>query len=192
MPVIYRVHSTWPVFFILLAVLLTTRGAEGSDRTKSEQIPNVDFVIAAKRVDNGPAEKGIYIFALRCGLGSCSLDLLSLNECENTPVGQAFTPRKRSWATWAGNLEVTPFGSDRLEIKAFQGTHKVLPAVIKLTFIPGTRCAQKVTAFEAKGFLVFSNKDGQGDRTLADLVALPNPTQIFKMDCPALLPGLEK
>lgn len=186
-----RTKSKWLRFCTVMAVLLAARAAPAIDQIENRPIPNVDFEVAAKRVDHDAIGNGVYIFRLYCGLGACKLEQLSLNECENTPSGLVFSPKLSAWATWAGNLEIQVLDSNTLEVKVFQGTHKMLPALLKLTFRPELPIAKRVTGFKASGFMDYSKKE-LGVRTPAEFAALPDSVQTIRMDCPVLLRGLEE
>ena len=191
MSMIFRKRPKWLRFCTVIAVLLATSAAPAIGLKQKGPIPNVDFEVAAKRVDHGATGNGVHIFRLYCGLGACELEQLSLNECENTSVGLAFTPKLHRWTTAAGNLEIQLMDDNILEVKVFQGTHKMLPALLRLTFRPELPLAKRVTGFKASGFMDYSKKE-RGVRTPAEFAAFPDSVQTIRMDCPILLRGLEK
>ncbi len=191
MRMISQIFSIW-LIIILLLILPATRTTLASGPSEKAPIPNVDFEVAAKRVDNHARGNAIYIFRLYCALGACSLEQLALNECEDSPSGLAFTPKLNEWATWAGNLEVKLLPTNILEVKVFQGSHKMLPALLRLTFRPELPSAKQVSKFQASGFLDFSTKEGLRGHTPVEFAALPDSIQTIRMDCPVLLRGLEK
>lgn len=182
----------WVLVYTFLTSMLAVDVVLAVEPMQAASIPNIDFEIATKRVDRSAVGNGIYVFRMHCGLGSCKLEQLRLNECENTSSGLAFTPKLYTWATWAGNLEIDLVGTNILEVKVYQGTNKMLPAHLKLTFNPEQPIAKQVTAFESTGFLDFSSREGQQGPTLVQLTVLKDPVQTIKMDCPALLFGLRK
>ena len=191
MSIIFRERTKWLRFRTAIAILLAACVTPAIGSKQKGAIPNVDFEVAAKRVDHSATGNGVYIFRLYCGLGACELEQSSLNECENTPSGLAFTPKLHRWTTAAGNLEIQLMHGNILEVKVFQGTHKMLPALLKLTFRPELPLAKRVTGFKASGFMDYSKKK-LGIRTPAEFAALPDSVQTIRMDCPVLLLGLEK
>lgn len=152
---------------------------------KKLPIPNVDFRLAV-REKREPLGKDIHILTFYCGLGSCSLAKLSLNECRPHNNQMVFIPTYSQWATWLGTLDIEVVSSDTLKITIFQGTRRTLPAYLHISFIPQQPFAEKITKFQAIGF----NKTSIHDNI--EYIPILGPSHPEQLDCPLLVPGLEE
>ncbi|MFP5213156.1 MAG: hypothetical protein ACLGPL_07225 [Acidobacteriota bacterium] len=178
------------VVTVIFISLLISSSLYASSKPVQSDIPNVDFRVAANRKDADVPQKGIYIFHLYCGLGQCTLELLTLNECERDDAGElAFNPKTLLWASWAGNLEVRSADKDTLSVTVFQGSHHARPAYLKFRYVSEMPFARRVTAFEAKGFIDYRSPEiGDG----MEFCPLTGKSVRVPLDCPVLLPGVEE
>ncbi len=171
-------------------MLVASSSLHASSKPGQSDIPNVDFKVAARRATSETHKNAIYIFHLYCGLGQCSLELLSLNECERTEGGElAFSPKSFKWASWAGNLEVKSVAKDTLAVTVFQGSHHARPAYLKFGYVNEMPFAKRIKAFEAKGFIDYlSPKSGNE----VEFIPLIGKSIRIPLECPVLVPGLEE
>lgn len=174
----------------ILLLLVTSSSLHASSKPGQSGIPNVDLQVAARRTSGDSPKNGIYMFHLHCGLGQCSLQLLTLNECERTDGGEpAFSPKVLSWASWAGNLQVKMVAKDTLAVTVFQGSHHAEPAYLKFNYVDGKPLPRRVKAFEAKGFIDYHSPKSGNELGLVPLIGR---SVRIPLDCPVLLPGVEE
>ena len=106
---------------LMSLLLVLTAALPSAARDPDPANPGVDFTVATRPKKDGRTSEAIHQFALYCGLGARSLDILVLNECEPTGSPKAaYAPKLITWATWAGTLERPEPGA--VKYVALEGT----------------------------------------------------------------------
>jgi len=155
-------------------------------------IPDVSLEVTVRQREDGEISKGLHIFEIFCWKGSCSLTILSLNQCGESSLGSnRFYPKIESSSTQDGSLEVIGLqdrnGNHTLRVR--QTTNGVQ---IRLMFgyeeVPSGRLATSVRSFSG-GFV----KDSSIlNRVLSvEYVPLMGGFHEIELDCAVLLPGVE-
>ena len=149
----------------------------------------IDTEIATGELGDERFAHGIFLFHLKCASDlACQLDLISLNECENTKNAHtSFTPRLGSWDTSSGLLEARQLSNSQFELVVYQASGNKLPAKIILTFATKGRPFQKLTGFKGTGFV--NHHLWPNVNEPVDYVPVQRDRTKL-LDCPVLLHGL--
>jgi hypothetical protein len=118
--------------------------------------PELGFVnLRAAGQKANRSDNTIYILDLYCGLSSCELQMTELNDCNRGPdeLTPAFTLRTRTWASWAGFLEMTSQSEHEISVVAYQATHRTLPARFTFRYESGANGKSIATHFTATGLV---------------------------------------
>ncbi len=177
------IRSNSLVAFILSTLILTNQISAAS----KSNIPDVSIEVTVRQKEGGSVGKGLHLAHLLCWQGNCSLTWLSLNQCGPAGSGKdAFYPKVERFSTQEGNLQVTTLG-DALQVK------QVAPEVITTLRIgyettPSVSLSTKVTSFSG-GFV--KNSAILQKVITVEYVPLIGSFSEIKLDCAALLPGIE-
>lgn len=71
---------------------------------KSETIPDIKLEVAYRKLTEGKLSKSVHNIILSCYDGQCEMTTLTLNQCVDFPVGNAFYPKIERTSTREGNL----------------------------------------------------------------------------------------
>jgi len=173
---------------IYVLVMFTFTIAPHGAKANSSNVPNVDLRVAAHKIVNNKPDQSIHFFKLYCGLGECSFEQLSLNECETVNFTNSFIPKSFAWTTWSGFLKVRPISKNELEVTVFQGAHRQLPATIKINYIPELPFSKRVNAFDIKGFIDLSLFP---EIKTVEYDPITGPPHAEPINCPVMVPGIE-
>jgi hypothetical protein len=171
-------------------LLVLTAALPSAARDPDPDIPGVDFTVTTRLKKDGRTSEAIHQFALHCGLGACSLDILVLNECEPTGSPKAaFAPKLITRATWAGTLEVKRIGDAVVEARAHKAFHGRASIRIRFTYVPKLPAATRVTGFEA---VEMDDPDlEQPEPGAVEYLPLEG-TSLIPLACPLLATGVKK
>ena len=179
------------VLFILNAAVYPIMSLAESTIEKcsnNDKLLIYDLEFAASIAGDDNFERGIYIFNLKCAVGSWSLNRLSLNKCDEGKDGiSSFTPKVDEWGYSKYQVESKQIADNKFEISVFQTDDRQFPAKIILTFEPDSKSFKKLDSLIISGFTdvtLLPNK-----KTAIDYNALVNE-RYKQLDCPMLLPGL--
>jgi hypothetical protein len=176
------------LFNLLLAVVVGVPASAWSDST----IPNVNLQVTVQQKQEGKLAKGFHVLELTCWQGDCSLSTVSLNQCFKSGLDKkAFFPKVQYSSTSLGNLKVNnegkslfvqETGSDmfgdyttnlRFDYEAV-GKGEIINHLIGFSggYIKNSSLLKKVLTTE--------------------YIPLPKRNQVMKLDCDALLPGVDR
>lgn len=169
--------------FILITLVSTNQISAASKST----IPDVSLEVAVRQREGGSVGKGLHLAHLLCWQGNCSLTWLSLNQCGPAGSGKdAFYPKVERFSTQEGNLEVTSLGN-ALQVKQI-ASEVTTRFRIGYETTPSISLSTKVTSFSG-GFV--KNSTLLRKVITVEYVPLIGSFSEIKLDCAALLPGIE-
>ena len=156
-------------------------------------IPDVSLEVTVRQKEDGEINKGgLHVFKIFCWKGSCSLTVLSLNQCGVVGSGgQGFYPKIETSSTQEGSLEVIGL-QDRNGNHTLRVSQSTSEVQIRLIF-----------GYEEdpSGFLATSVRSFSGgyvkDSTIlnrvisVEYVPLMGGFHEIELDCAVLLPGVE-
>ncbi len=172
----------------LLAILILPPSIASS----ADNIPNADLLVTVQQKEEGKIIKGFHILELSCWDGNCSLSSVSLNQCMESGSGEkAFYPKVQYSTTRMGNLKVRNQGNSLVVQET--GTDIGGDYVVNLRFDYKASGKDKIV----NHLIGFSGGYVKNSILLkkvltTDYVPLPKVSQVMKLDCGVLLPGIDK
>ncbi len=172
----------------LLAILILAPSIASS----ADNIPNADLLVTVQQKEEGKIIKGFHILELSCWDGNCSLSSVSLNQCMESGSGEkAFYPKVQYSTTRMGNLKVRNQGNSLVVQET--GTDIGGDYVVNLRFDYKATGKDKIV----NHLIGFSGGYVKNSILLkkvltTDYVPLPKVSQVMKLDCGVLLPGIDK
>ncbi len=156
-------------------------------------IPDVSLEVTVRQKEDGEINKGgLHVFKIFCWKGSCSLTVLSLNQCGESSWGShRFYPKIEGSSTQDGSLEVIGL-QDRNGNHTLRVHQSNSEVQIRLIFgyeeVPSGRLATSVRSFSG-GYV----KDSAIlNRVISvEYVPLMGGFHEIELDCAVLLPGVE-
>lgn len=174
---------------LLLSFMLFITSAAASP---PESIPDSRLRVTVQQKSNGKIVDGYHILELSCLNDKCSLSTISLNECVEAGAGvQAFTPRVEYASTSLGNLKARNEGNTIVVQETGSDKIGVYEKNLRFQYEPAgnIRTVTRLTGFSgsyAKNSPVFQKVFA------LDYVPLTKASQVMKLDCGVLLPGISK
>ena len=174
--------------YLLLTVLIMIPATASS----SDSIPNADLLVTVQQKEEGKIIKGFHILELSCWEGNCSLSTISLNQCMESGSGEkAFYPKVQYSTTRMGNLKVSNKGNSLIVQET--GSDIGGDYVVNLRFDYKLAGKDKIV----NHLIGFSGGYVKNSILLkkvltTDYVPLPKVSQVIKLDCGVLLPGIDK
>jgi len=174
--------------YLLLTVLIMIPATASS----SDSIPNADLLVTVQQKEEGKITKGFHILELSCWDGNCSLSSVSLNQCFESFSGEkAFYPKVQYSTTRMGNLKVRNQGNSLVVQET--GSDIGGDYVVNLRFDYKPAGKDKIV----NHLIGFSGGYVKNSILLkkvltTDYVPLPKVSQVIKLDCGVLLPGIDK
>jgi hypothetical protein len=172
----------------LLAIFVVTPSIVSS----ADNFPNADLLVTVQQKEEGKIIKGFHILELSCWDGNCSLSTVSLNQCIESFSGEkAFYPKVEYSTTWMGNLKVRNQGNSFVVQQT--GSDIGGDYVVNLRFDYKPTGKDKIV----NHLIGFSGGYVKNSILLkkvltTDYVPLPKVSQVIKLDCGVLLPGIDK
>jgi hypothetical protein len=168
---------------LLLCCAISSLGAQPP--TGKPGLPFVKLRVSGQKADR--SDSIVYLLDLNCSTSSCELQMTELNECSKRPdeSSPAFTLRTRTWASWAGFVQVTSQSEHEISLIAYQVTHKGLPAKFTFQFDTDESGKQTATSFTANGVLN-AQRFPQEIKTF-DLEPYGAQRKNISLDCPMRL-----
>jgi len=174
--------------YLLLAVLVVAPLTAFSETT----IPNANLQVTVQQKQEGEVAKGFHLFELTCWNGDCSLSTVTLNQCFESGSGRtAFFPKVQYSATSFGNLKVKNEGNSLIVQET--GSDMFGDYVTNLRFDYETARKGEIV----NRLIGFSGGYVKNSVLLkkiltTEYIPLPKRNQVMKLDCDALLPGVDK
>jgi hypothetical protein len=159
----------------------------------AEIIPDADLRVTVQQKADGKITNGFHVFELTCRNGNCSLTAVTLNQCGDVGSGkQAFNPKVQFSSTATGNLKVRNEG--KTIVVQETGSDMIGNYVTDLRFdyepLPDSdKPVTRLTGFSG-GYV--KNAPGLKMVFKLDYVPLPKASQFMKLDCDAIVPGINK
>jgi hypothetical protein len=161
----------------------------------AESMPNASLYVTAQQREDGNLGSAYHLFHLSCWQGACTLTTLTIGQCstESDRHGRkapsAFPVAERE-STRDGTLRVSHHDNTfvaTLDSSDIGGAYKMVLRFTHDEPLPATQYARMVTGFSG-GFV----KDSWVlQRTLVvEYVPLPELTQVVKLQCDVVLPGV--
>jgi hypothetical protein len=174
--------------YFLAIMLLATPDAAST----SENIPDTNLRVTIQYKADGKVIDGFHILELSCRYGKCSLASVSLNQCGDVGAGkQAFNPAQQYASTSIGNLKAKNEGKSIVVQET--GSDMVGDYIKNLRFDYEPRNDDKpVTRLTGFSGSYVKNSAALNKVFSIEYVPLPKANQIMKLDCGALLPGIDK
>jgi hypothetical protein len=171
---------------ISIAILSATSTSFGASHRP--KIENLRLRVSGQRADQAVADKTIYMFALSCGGGECSLNMFELNNCRDYLGSQSFVPRQFEWDTFGvGNLKVTQRGNE-ISAVAYQTSGNTSPAYFRFEYQTRPDGKQFVESFSAKQILDVDRFPKE--LITFDIAPFPGGRRIVGLDCGVLVDGV--
>jgi hypothetical protein len=173
---------------LLLAILILTPSIAPS----ADNIPNADLLVTVQQKEEGKIIKGFHIFELSCWNGNCSLSTVSLNQCMESGSGEkAFYPKVQYSTTSMGNLKVRTAGNSLVVQQTGSDIGGDYVVNLRFDYEPGgkDKIVNHLIGFSG-GYV--KNSILLKKILTADYVPLPKVSQVIKLDCGVLLPGIDK
>ena len=173
--------------YSLLAILLMLPVT-----ASSSDIPNANLRVTVQQKEKGKINKGFHILELSCWDGNCSLSSVSLNQCMESGSGEkVFYPKVQYSTTWMGNLKVMNEGNSLVVQET--GSDIGGDYVVNLRFdykpVEKDKIVNRLIGFSG-GYV--KNSVILKKVLTTDYVPLPKASQVMKLDCGVLLPGIDK
>ena len=175
------------LFFLAFMLFCTSAVA-----APAESIPNSKLRVTVQQKADGKIVNGFHVLELSCVDGNCSLSSVSLNECVDTGSGiQAFNPEFQYASTSIGNLKARNEG--KAIVVQETGSDLIGNYVKNLRFeyepAGEFKTVTRLTGFSGG----YNKKSAILNRVFTlDYVPLPKAGEVMKLDCGALLPGINK
>lgn len=174
--------------YLLLILLLATPVIAAP----SDSIPNARLQVTVQQKEDGKINEGYHILELSCWDNQCSLSSVSLNQCGELGSGKkAFYPKVQYSATWMGNLKVRSAGKSL--IVQVTGNDIFGDYVINLRFdyepVGKDKIIYRLVGFSG-GYV--KNSALLKKVLTIEYIPLPKASQVIKLDCDVLLPGIDK
>ena len=157
----------------------------------ADNIPNANLRVTVQQREDGKINKGFHILQLSCWDGDCSLSSVALNQCMESGSGKkAFYPKVQYSATWMGNLKVR--NEEKSLVVQETGSDLFGDYVNNLRFDYEPEGKDKIVT-RLTGFSGGYVKNSALLKKVltTEYVPLPNATQVMKLDCDVLLPGVD-
>jgi hypothetical protein len=158
----------------------------------TDSIPNVNLQVTVQQKEEGKLSKGFHVLELTCWQGNCSLSTVTLNQCFESGSGKkAFFPKVQYSSTWMGNLKVRNEGKGLVVQETGHDMFGDYVSNFRFDYRSDGKgeIITKLTGFSG-GYVKNSALLKQIITT--DYVPLQKANQIMKLDCDALLPGIDK
>ena len=158
----------------------------------SDKVPNSKLRVTVQQKADGKIINGFHVLELSCLDGNCSLSSISLNECGEAGSGkQAFYPKFQYSSTAIGNLKARNDGNTIVVQET--GSDMIGDYVNNLRF-EYEPAGEDNTVTHLKGFSggYIKNSPGLKKTFKLDYVPLSKFSQVMKLDCGVLLPGIDK
>lgn len=174
--------------YFVLAVLAGAPAPALSDSA----IPNANLQVTVQQKQEGKVAKGFHVLELTCWKGDCSLSTVTLNQCfQSGPDRKAFFPKVQYSTTSLGNLKVINEGKSLVVQET--GSDMFGDYVNNLRFDYETADKGKIV----NRLVGFSGGYVKNSVLLkkvltTEYIPLPKRNQVMKLDCDALLPGVDK
>jgi hypothetical protein len=177
------------LFLIILAAIPLAASAAAPP---AESIPDATLRVTTQQKVDGKVTNGFQVFELSCRGGQCSLVSVMLNQCGEAGSGkQGFNPRQQYASTATGNLKARNEGKSIVVQET--GSDMIGEFVNNLRFdyepTDDDRPATRLTGFSG-GYV--KNAPYLNRVFKFDYVPLPKASQVMKLDCDAVLPGINK
>jgi hypothetical protein len=173
--------------FLSVLLLVTPAAASSSD-----SIPDATLRVAAQQRVEGKIVKGFHVLELSCRDGNCSLSTVSLNQCEESEPGkQAFYPKSQYSSTVIGNLKARNEGKSIVVQETGGDLFGNYVYDLRFDYEPSRddKVIIRLTGFSGN---YVKNSPAVNKVFKFDYVPLPKASQVMKLDCGALLPGIYK
>jgi len=174
---------------LLLSLMLFSTAAAASP---PESIPDSRLRVTVQQKSNGKIVDGFHILELSCLNDKCALSTVSLNECVEAGGGmQAFTPRSEYASTSLGNLKVRNEGNTLVVQETGSDKIGVYEKNLRFEYEPAgnIRSVTRLTGFSGS---YVKNSPVLHKVFALDYVPLLKGSQVMKLDCGVLLPGINK
>ena len=174
---------------LLLSLMLFITSAAASP---PEIIPDSRLRVTVQLKANGKIAEGYHIMELSCLDGKCSLSTISLNECGEAGSGmQAFTPKTEFASSSLGNLKARNEGNTIVVQETGSDRVGVYEKNLRFQYEPAGefRTATRLTGFSGN---YVKNSPALQRVFAVDYVPLTKASQVIKLDCSVLLPGVNK
>lgn len=152
-------------------------------------IPNANLAVTVQEKHDGKIAPGLHIFELNCFNGNCSLSTVSINQCFDSHIGNAFIPKSQHSSTQYGNLNVRRQGNT---LQVEEGDSDA-----DGKYVTNLRFEYETYRGFASRLIGFSGGYVKDSRLLkrvliGEYIPLQNEYQIIKLNCDALVPGINK
>jgi hypothetical protein len=176
------------VLNILSALLFVTPAAASS----LNNIPDATLRVTVQQRVEGKIMKGFHILELSCRDDNCFLSTVSINQCEETVYGkQAFYPKVQYSSTVIGNL--TARNEEKSIVIQETGGDMFGKSVTDMRFdyepARDGKIIARLTGFSGS---YVKNSPAVNKVFKFDYVPLLKESQLMKLDCGVLLPGIYK
>jgi hypothetical protein len=176
------------VLFFLSFMLFST----SAFASPPESIPNSKLRVTVQQVADGKIVNGFHVLELSCLDGNCSLSSISLNECGDAGSGiQAFNPEFQYASTSIGNLKARNEGKTIIVQETGSDLVGNYLKNMRFEYEPAGdfKTVTRLTGFSGG----YTKKSVVLDRVFTlDYVPLPKASQVVKLDCGVILPGINK
>jgi len=173
----------------LTALLIVISSATASS---ADGVPDSRLRVTVQQKVDGKIINGFHVLELSCLDGKCSLSSVSLNQCSESAFGkQAFYPAFQYASTAIGNLKAKNQGNTIVVQETGSDMIGDYVKNMRFEYAPAgeDRIVTRLTGFSG-GYV--KNAPGLKKVFALDYVPLPKTSQIMKLDCDALLPGIDK
>lgn len=184
----FRLRLSTGVAFVSLAASLL-----GSELfAAAPRVPNASLEVTVRQKQEGEIGRGLHLFHLLCWKGECSLTVLSLNQCYPAGSGKpAFFPKIERTSTRESNLSVTNLG-DILQVQYVNidiGGESTTTLRFGYAMSGSSTIANRVTGFSG-GYV--KSSEILKRVTTVEYVPLLGAWHEIRLDCAALLPGVDR
>lgn len=175
--------------YLLLVLLPVTSPAASS----ADGIPDATLRVTVQQKAEGKIVKGFHVLELSCRDGNCSLSTVSINQCAETAFKkQAFYPKVQYASTLIGNLKVRNEGKSLVVQETGGDMFGNYAYDLRFDYEPLREDKVVVTRLTGFSGSYVKNSPAVNKVFKFDYVPLPKASQVMKLDCGVLLPGIDK